>query len=134
MRPGVGQRRMGKKSPLFSLSAIVISPAKRKSFSSEEAINVSQILCWLQNNSPINPSSKNHHQVLPARCNISPIPESPFMKIALLFSGIFQGMSLAASTVSHRSPSLTQSLIFLRKPSYFFISQGSSDCVATTNL
>lgn len=77
---------MGKKSPLFSLSPFVISPAERKSFPSEEAINTSQLLCWLQNKS-VNPSTTNHHQVLPAQRSISPEWEAPFFgNIAELFS------------------------------------------------
>lgn len=111
---------MGKKSPLFPLSPIVISPAERVSFPSEEAINESRILCWLQNDSLINPPPRITIRFF-LRNATSFLNQKvfSFMKIALLFSGIFRGMSLAASIVFRRSPSLTPINHFPKKAFLF---------------
>lgn len=62
---------------------------------------------------------------------------SPFIKITLLFSGIFQSMNLAASFVSHRSPNLT-SINHFPKKTFLFLHLSRAGCceegTATRNL
>lgn len=52
---------------------------KKKALSKwKPSMNASWILCWLQNDSLINLPSENHHQVLPAQCQITPKQEGLF--------------------------------------------------------